>query len=69
MRDLTNLSGADLDKVFLEDMVMHHMGAVMMAQQAKSFSMREEIKNLSDEIIKAQNTEIALMQEWLKSKF
>lgn len=69
MRDLSKLSGADLDKVFLEDMVMHHMGAVMMAQQALSFSEREEIKNISNEIIKAQNTEISLMSQWLNSKF
>jgi uncharacterized protein (DUF305 family) len=69
MRDLSNLSGKDLDKVFLEDMVMHHMGAVMMAQQAKSFTQREEIRVLSDEIIKAQNTEISLMKDWLENKF
>lgn len=69
MRDLSNLSGKDLDKVFLEDMVMHHMGAVMMAQQAKSFTQIEEIRVLSDEIIKAQNTEITLMKGWLENKF
>jgi uncharacterized protein (DUF305 family) len=69
MRDISNLSGKDLDKVFLEDMVMHHMGAVMMAQQAKSFTQREEIRVLSDEIIKAQNTEITLMKGWLENKF
>ena len=69
MRDISNLSGKDLDKVFLEDMVMHHMGAVMMAQQAKSFTKREEIRVLSDEIIKAQNTEITLMKGWLENKF
>ena len=68
MRDISNLSGKDLDKVFLEDMVMHHMGAVMMAQQAKSFTQREEIRVLSDEIIKAQNTEITLMKGWLENK-
>ena len=33
MRDLTGLSGDDLDRVFLQDMVGHHMAAVMMSQQ------------------------------------
>jgi len=69
MRDLSKLSGKDLDKVFLEDMVIHHMGAVMMAQQALSFSEREEVRNLSDAIIEAQKTEITQMQEWLSGKF
>ena len=33
MRDLTGLSGDRLDRVFLQDMVGHHMAAVMMSQQ------------------------------------
>src|SRR5680860_500847 len=33
MRDLTGLSGDRLDRVFLQDMVGHHMGAVMMSQR------------------------------------
>jgi uncharacterized protein (DUF305 family) len=32
MRDLSLLSGAELDQTFLEDMIAHHIGAVMMAQ-------------------------------------
>ena len=32
MRDLSDLSGDELDEVFLEDMVGHHMAAVMMSQ-------------------------------------
>ena len=33
MRDLTGLSGDRLDRTFLQDMVGHHMAAVMMSQQ------------------------------------
>ena len=33
MRDLSALSGDDLDRAFLDDMISHHMSAVMMSQR------------------------------------
>ena len=33
MRNLSDLSGAALDRAFLRDMTIHHMAAVMMSQQ------------------------------------
>jgi uncharacterized protein (DUF305 family) len=69
MRDLSKLAPADLDKTFIEDMIEHHMGAVMMAEKALSFTQNENIKNLSREIIKAQTEEIKLMRNFLISKF
>ena len=32
MRDLSGLSGDGLDRTFLQDMIDHHMAAVMMSQ-------------------------------------
>ncbi|MDQ5901527.1 MAG: hypothetical protein QG580_242 [Patescibacteria group bacterium] len=69
MRDLSNLSKEELDKTFLEDMVVHHMGAIMMAEQALDFSENENIKNLSREIVKSQSEEIKEMRNYLISKF
>ncbi len=63
MRDLSNLSGADLDKAFLEDMVMHHMGAIMMAHSVQGNIEHEEIEKLTDAIIKTQSEEIQLMRK------
>ena len=66
MRDLSKLSGAALDKVFLEDMVMHHMGAVMMAQSVKPYISHTEITELAKAIIESQTKEITLMKSFLE---
>ena len=62
MRDLSSLNGASLDKVFLEDMVMHHMGAVMMAKSVQPYIEHQEMTNLTKEIVSTQTAEIQLMQ-------
>ena len=62
MRDLSKLSGASLDKVFLEDMVMHHMGAVMMAESVQPYIEHQEMTNLTKAIVETQTKEIQLMQ-------
>lgn len=63
MRDLSKLSGADIDKAFLADMVMHHMGAIMMAQSVQGYIEHEEMTTLTKAIISSQSDEIELMQE------
>ena len=67
MRDLSKLSGASLDKVFLEDMVMHHRGAIMMAQSVQPYIEHKEITDLSKAIIDSQSLEIKQMQAILKN--
>lgn len=63
MRDLSSLSGASLDKVFLEDMVMHHMGAVMMARSVEPHIEHQEMADLTKAIVETQTTEIQLMRQ------
>lgn len=65
MRDLSSLSGVALDKVFLSDMIMHHMGAIMMAQSVRPYIEHQEMTNLTDEIVKTQTAEIQLMRQLL----
>lgn len=65
MRDLENLSGAALDRVFLEDMIMHHMGALMMARSVEPHIEHDEIATLTKAIIETQTAEIALMRQLL----
>ena len=65
MRELAPYSGEELDIVFSRDMIMHHMGAIMMARQALNFSERTEIINLAQSIIDTQGNEIQLMRSVL----
>ena len=55
---------ANYDLRFIDAMTMHHQGAVVMAKEALEKSKRPEIKQLANNIIKAQNKEIAQMKQW-----
>jgi len=57
---------ADYDLRFLDGMTPHHQGAIEMAKQAQQKSKRPEIKQLANNIIKAQEKEIAQMKRWRK---
>ncbi len=63
MRDLSKLNGAELDKVFLEDMIMHHMGAIMMAHSVQGVTEHKEVETLSKAIIESQSKEIQQMRQ------
>jgi uncharacterized protein (DUF305 family) len=63
MRDLRDLSGKDIDKVFLEDMIMHHMGAIMMAHSVQGAIEHKEIEDLTKAIIDTQTKEIQQMRQ------
>ncbi len=62
MRDLSQLSGAELDKVFLEDMVHHHMGAIMMAKSVEPVIEHEELRTLTEAIVRTQSAELETMR-------
>lgn len=57
---------ADVD--FVKGMIPHHQGAIDMAKTVLAYGKDPKIKRLAQEIIKAQQSEIALMQAWLKKK-
>jgi uncharacterized protein (DUF305 family) len=63
--NLIGKTGAEFDEAFLHEMIMHHEGAVEMARLALTSTGRKEILDLSQEIITAQEAEIALMKKWL----
>ena len=44
----------------------HHAGAVTMAKEALMKAEHPEIKTLANQIIKAQEAEIKMMNEWKK---
>ncbi len=67
--ELEGKTGDAFDKAFLEEMVMHHQGAVIMAEAVLKTSKRPELLNLANEIISAQTKEIEMMETWHKAWF
>lgn len=67
MGSMDDKSGYDFDKAFIDAMIIHHEGAIKMAQQAEHRAQHQEIKDLSKNIIRAQTTEIEQMQDWKKA--
>ena len=61
---LENLSGDDFDKAFIEMMIAHHQGAIDMAELSPDRAKHDEVKKLSEDIISAQQKEIADMKQW-----
>lgn len=62
--ELAQLEGSEFDEAYLSMMIAHHEGALDMAGLAETRADRQEIKDLSDEIMAAQKTEIELMKQW-----
>ncbi len=65
MGDLTRLKGQALDQVYIQGMIEHHRGAVIMADRIKSITQRPEIKKMAEDIIRTQNLEIRTLEGWL----
>lgn len=55
---------AQFDLRFLDAMIEHHRGAVSMAQGILATTQREELKNMANAIITAQEKEIQTMINW-----
>ena len=67
MVGLSGKTGDAFDKAFLSEMIMHHEGAVLMAEAALKNANHAEIKQMANAIISAQTTEIQQMKNWLSS--
>ncbi len=63
---LEGKTGDDFDKTFLEQMILHHQSAIDMAAPGEKNASRQEVKDLTAAIVKAQSKEIAQMQTWQK---
>ncbi len=66
MGDLSSLSGAELDRAFLESMIEHHTGALMQAQVVAPSATHPETIGLAKAIAENQSNEIITMRILLK---
>jgi uncharacterized protein (DUF305 family) len=61
---LSGKTGDEFDKAFLTEMIIHHQGAIDMANQVLKSANHNELKDLAGAIISAQSAEIKQMKEW-----
>jgi uncharacterized protein (DUF305 family) len=61
--------GDELDQVFLEDMMIHHQGAIDMAFKLQKETKRPELQKMASDIIDVQTKEINIMENWVKEWF
>lgn len=61
---LRNAQGDEYDELFITHMIDHHQAAVDMARLSGTQAKHQEIKDLSRDIIVAQEKEIARMKQW-----
>jgi uncharacterized protein (DUF305 family) len=64
LSELRAAQGKDFDRLFLQGMIKHHEGAIVMAQDVAN-SKNQDVASLSASIIAAQKLEIATMEELL----
>ncbi len=64
MASLEGKTGEEFDKAFISAMIEHHSSAIDMAKAAQISAGRQEIKDLSNDIIEAQQKEIDMMKQW-----
>lgn len=64
---LEGLSGDEFDRAFIAEMIVHHEGAVEMAEAALIDAKHDEIKQMARDIISAQTSEIEQMKAWQRN--
>jgi len=68
LNQLKTLPVAEAETTFLQLMIRHHQGGVMMAQEGLRQTSRIEVARLASSIIEAQESEIAYMQGLLEQQ-
>ncbi len=61
---LRGKTGVEFDKAFIDEMIVHHEGAVDMAELVLTSTTRPELLKMAQEIIDVQTKEINQMKEW-----
>lgn len=71
MRNYTGMTGDELDRAFLEDMIPHHMMAIMQSESFLTQNLAEnlDVNPFAEKIRNTQSQEVRLMQHWLPKWF
>lgn len=62
-------AGEDFEKAFLEMMIVHHIGAIEMAEELLEQTDRPELVKMGNDIISVQTEEVDMMKKWLNEWF
>ena len=62
-------TGEEYEEAFLRGMIVHHLGAVRMAEELLEHTERPELKAFAQDIIDVQSEEVGTMKEWLEAWF
>lgn len=65
MDSMAAMMGTEFDQMWLEMMIAHHQGAIAQSQTVKANGSNSDVLALADQIITAQEAEIAEMQALL----
>ncbi len=67
MTDPVGLSPDEADRAFLKGMIVHHQGAIDMAQSYldADFEKQAEVVEMAEGIVTVQDGEVEQMQGWL----
>lgn len=62
-------SGEAYEEAFLRGMIVHHLGAIRMAEDLLEETERPELEELARDIIESQSQEVETMKGWLEEWF
>lgn len=68
LNQLRKLDGGERDRLFLQLMIAHHMGALPMAQFAANNAETEVVRALAAQIVMHQSEELSVMMLMLRSR-
>jgi uncharacterized protein (DUF305 family) len=69
MLGFRGLEGEAYEEMFLRGMVVHHIGAIGMAEDLLEQTNRPELIELANNIISSQSNEVEMMRGWLEEWF
>jgi uncharacterized protein (DUF305 family) len=65
LEELADAEGAAFDRLFLEDMIKHHEGAIAMAQFVLTHGADQRVSELATDVVAEQGAEIARLRRLL----